>query len=217
MSNNKLGEFIRQKRGKLSLRDFASKFGISHTMIDCIEKGFDPRTKKPIHPTVEILSKIARGLSIPVSYLAALANGDENDPAINQPEYPVMTRKVPVVGTVKCGPGDYSYEEPLGYEYINDKYKGDIIALRTKGDSMKDLGIKEGDLAFIRLQPDVEDGDVCVVIINQDEGMLKRMRKFKDGIILESANADYAPIIVTGEDLNDVHIVGKVIGVQRWS
>jgi transcriptional regulator with XRE-family HTH domain len=66
------------KRGDMSLREFAKLCGgISHTQIDSIERGIDPRTSKPVRPTVETLSKIAQGTGVSVAYLAALANGDE--------------------------------------------------------------------------------------------------------------------------------------------
>lgn len=75
---NKLSEFIKMKRGDMSLREFAKLCGnISHTQIDSIERGIDPRTSKPVRPTVETLSKIAKGTGVSVAYLAALANGDD--------------------------------------------------------------------------------------------------------------------------------------------
>ncbi|WP_419077421.1 helix-turn-helix domain-containing protein [Phascolarctobacterium faecium] len=75
---NKLSEFVRTKRGNMSLREFAKLCeNISHTQIDSIERGIDPRTSKPVRPTVETLSKIAKGTGVSVAYLAALANGDD--------------------------------------------------------------------------------------------------------------------------------------------
>lgn len=77
-ANDKLSEFIRIKRGNLSLREFAQRCdGISHTQIDCIERGVDPRTGKPIRPTVETLAKISKGTGVSVAFLATLANGDD--------------------------------------------------------------------------------------------------------------------------------------------
>lgn len=74
---DKLSEFVRTKRGNMSLREFAKLCGdISHTQIDSIERGVDPRTGKPVRPTVETLAKIAQGTGVTVAYLAALANGD---------------------------------------------------------------------------------------------------------------------------------------------
>lgn len=55
MNNNELGEKIRKARGDLSLRDFAKKCGISHTHLDSIEKGYDPRTGKPVKVSLETI------------------------------------------------------------------------------------------------------------------------------------------------------------------
>lgn len=77
---NKLSKFVREKRGDMSLRDFAHLCGdISHTQIDSIERGVDPRTGKPVKPTVETLAKIAKGTGVSIAYLAALANNEEPD------------------------------------------------------------------------------------------------------------------------------------------
>ena len=79
MINNLLGKFVRGKRGDMSLREFARLCdNISHTQIDSIEKGYDPRTNKPIKPTVETLMKIAKGTGVSVAYLASLASGEQN-------------------------------------------------------------------------------------------------------------------------------------------
>ena len=75
---NNLSDFVRQQRGTMSLREFAQKCdGISHTQIDSIERGVDPRTGKPVRPTVETLAKISKGTGASVAFLAALANGDD--------------------------------------------------------------------------------------------------------------------------------------------
>lgn len=68
-SNNKLGKIIRQLRGDLSLRDFAIKCDVSHTTIDNLEKGIDPRTGKPTQVKMATLQKIADACELPVSYI----------------------------------------------------------------------------------------------------------------------------------------------------
>lgn len=68
---NELGQFIKSKRREqgLSLRELADLCGMSHSYIYCIEKGRDPKTKKPISPTIDALAKIARGLNISLDEL----------------------------------------------------------------------------------------------------------------------------------------------------
>ena len=91
-----LSKFVRQKRGDMSLREFAKLCGdISHTQIDSIERGVDPRTGKPVRPTVDTLSKIAQGTGVSVAYLAALANGDDaTDINIENKKAPKDLRKI---------------------------------------------------------------------------------------------------------------------------
>ncbi len=70
---NKLGDFLKEKRGNMSLRDFANKLNISHTYLDSLEKGYDNRNKKPVRITVDTLSKIAQALNEPLEKLVFLS------------------------------------------------------------------------------------------------------------------------------------------------
>lgn len=124
-------------------------------------------------------------------------------------------KKVPIIGSVKCGPNGLAFEYLEGYVLVDDSFTGDIIAFHCKGDSMKDMGINDGDIAIVRKQDDVENGEVAVVIVNGDEGTLKRVRKFDGGIILLPANSNYKERVFTGEDLNLVKIVGKVLEIRK--
>ncbi len=72
---NYVGEYIRKYRGKTSLRDFAEECGISHTYLDSIEKGYDPRTGKTVNVTVETLKKIAKAMGMSINDLL-LVSGD---------------------------------------------------------------------------------------------------------------------------------------------
>lgn len=82
-----LSEFVRSKRGDLSLREFSERCdGLSHTQIDSIERGEDPRTGKVVRPTVDTLAKLSKGTGASVAFLAALANGDDTDNLISSQE-----------------------------------------------------------------------------------------------------------------------------------
>lgn len=70
---SKLGDYIRKQRNGMSLRTFAKKCGVSHTHIDSIEKGVDPRTRKPVRVTTETVKKIADGMGVDYLYLSSLA------------------------------------------------------------------------------------------------------------------------------------------------
>jgi len=67
----KLGDIIKQYREEntLSLREFAEKCDVSHTYIDKLEKGIDPRNGKPVMPTLDTVERISRALGITVKDL----------------------------------------------------------------------------------------------------------------------------------------------------
>lgn len=160
----------------------------------------------------DIKTKIADYFGVTVDYLL----GREDITKLSNYLGPVIeTKKIPIIGTVKCGPNGLAFEDIDGYVYVDDDLTGEIFALRCKGDSMKFEAIDDGDIAIVRRQDDVECGELAVVIVNGDEGTLKRIRKFDGGIILEAANPDYPPRIFTGEDLNKIKIVGKVLETRR--
>lgn len=72
MDNNALGKAIRKARGDLSLRDYAKKIGISHTHLDSIEKGYDPRTGKPVTISLDTFVKLSDATGIPLEELLSL-------------------------------------------------------------------------------------------------------------------------------------------------
>lgn len=80
---NNLGEFIKQYRGKQSLREFASKCGISHTHLDSIEKGIDPRSGKAVRITIDTLKKIAKAMNMSINELL-IKSGEVSDEQIKE-------------------------------------------------------------------------------------------------------------------------------------
>ena len=72
---NLIGEYIKNYRGDISLREVAKKCNISHTHLDSIEKGYDPRTGKPVSVTVETLKKIAKAMNMTINDLL-IESGD---------------------------------------------------------------------------------------------------------------------------------------------
>ena len=133
------------------------------------------------------------------------------------PYIPTRT-KLPIIGTVTAGPNGLAYSEPLGEEWtdeedINNGAK--YYWLQVKGDSMIGEGIIPGDLALVREQPDIESGDLAIVIVDGEEGTLKRVYKKENSIVLQSANAAYPPRIFAGPELKIIRIAGKVKVTKR--
>ncbi len=117
--------------------------------------------------------------------------------------------EIPLLGTIACG------EPILALENIEGYVKAPIsaestFALTCKGDSMIDARILDGDIVLIRQQPDVDNGEIAAVLI-ENEATLKRVYKDKDGITLVAANQKYAPWRITGPELDEVRILGKAV------
>lgn len=89
MKENLLGQFIRDQRNErgMSLRQFGEMCEISHTTIDSIEKGYDPRTMKEVNITNATFGKLSRALHVPIWELVELSQGNRR-PLIESNERP---------------------------------------------------------------------------------------------------------------------------------
>lgn len=131
-----------------------------------------------------------------------------------KPIVPITTQKIPVLGEIRCGEPTLAQEERLLYVMVGAEVKADF-ALICRGDSMIDARINDGDIVFIRKQDIVNNGEIAAVIID-DEATLKRFYYYRDKnlIILKPANALYEDIILTGEQLDQVRVLGKAVAFQ---
>jgi repressor LexA len=129
------------------------------------------------------------------------------------------TKRVPVIGTVRCGAGGVAYEYIDEYISVDDTYRPDEMrGFRAEGDSMEPE-IHDGDICLVHLQENVPDGALAVVVIcdgvEECEGTIKRIHKADGAVILQATNPAYPPRIFTGEKANRVKIVGRVVEVRH--
>lgn len=80
---------------------------------------------------------------------------------------------------------------------------------------MVDAGIQDGDRVYIRIQPEVENGEIAAVRIG-DEATLKRVYWDGNALVLMPANNKYAPKTFSGAALEDIKIEGLVVGWTHW-
>lgn len=177
------------------------------------------------------ISKIENGKAdIPQSKIAAFADALQTTPAYlmgweEQPEPKKPTippgfepmpkmKKIPLIGSITCG-------EPITAEQNIEKMV-DVpenircdFSLTCHGDSMVDAGIHDKDVVYIRIQPEVENGEIAAVRID-GEATLKRVYYNPGTLTLMPANPAYAPMIYTGSQLEEVHIEGKAVGWTHW-
>jgi repressor LexA len=123
----------------------------------------------------------------------------------------VMSPGLPLVGQVAAGSPIVAEENIEEYIQTPEFAGGDAgsYLLRVRGESMKDVGILEGDLVVVKPQDTAEDGEIVVALVGE-EATVKRFFRESDHIRLQPENAEMEPIIAT-----DVQVLGRVVGLMR--
>ncbi|WP_407311014.1 transcriptional repressor LexA [Desulfosporosinus sp. SB140] len=119
-------------------------------------------------------------------------------------------KKIPLLGTIAAGFPILAQEHIEDYEYVPEKL-GIDFCLRVKGDSMINARILDGDIVYIRQQPDVENGEIAAVLIDGEEATLKRIYKSNGSITLHFENPNYTDIVFTKKDRKQISILGKAV------
>ena len=133
-----------------------------------------------------------------------------------RPYIPHEHKSIPVVGVVRAGYGLQAEEDGLSMELAAVHDPSRYFYLVVQGDSMEP-GIRDKDLALIRKQPTLEDGDLGVIIFGDGEGTIKRYHKKGETVALQAFNPAYETLILSGDELEKLYIVGKVIETKtRW-
>ena len=207
------GDRIRElRKGRnMTQQDLADTLGVERSSISKYEKG-------AAIPSDELKIKLANLFDVTIDYILGREGQATVKPQISPSGQSIPVTAIvslPVVGTVKCGPGGLAYQDVEGYvQAANVKHPDECFYLHVTGDSMEPQ-ITEGDLALIRRQPEVESGELAVVVVNSEEGTLKKVL-FKDGaVILQAFNPKYPPRVFTGDAINSLTIVGKVIRTEK--
>ena len=199
-------ERIKQRRQELGLtvEDLANKMGYKDkSSISKIENG------KADIPTSKVIA-FARALETTTAYLLGVETAQTPIPPGFGP-LPKM-ESVPLVGRIACGQPITAEENVEGHVSIPAAWHA-TFTLLCEGDSMEPR-IKDGDLVAIRSQPQVENGEIAAVRIDC-EATLKHVYLYPDKIVLQPENPNYEPIVKIGEEMNNVTIEGKAVGLCR--
>ena len=193
-------KILRKQKG-LYQKDVATFLGVDRTTYVKYENGVS-------EPDNDTLVKLAELFNVSVDYLLGR---ETNDIYASIGAMPVKKIKLPVLGNVACGEPIYANEELEGYVYVNEDIGADFC-LRAQGDSMVNARIFDGDTLFVKKQDMVDDGEIAVVLI-EDEATVKRVYYDRENntITLMPENPAYKPMRYNGEELNNIRILGKVI------
>lgn len=123
-------------------------------------------------------------------------------------------RKVPLIGAIACGDPITAIQNREGDVNAPVDMRCDF-ALKCQGESMIGASIHDGDVVYIRIQPEVENGEIAAVRIGE-EATLKRVYLHNDYIELRPENPAFESIIRRREEMNDVQIEGKAVGWMHW-
>ena len=182
-----------------TLREIGDQFGIRSTngvrvnLFALEKKGYIIR--RPM---------LSRGIEL--VHFAAIKHAKKGEKTVNY---------VPLYGKVAAGEPIFANENVLQLIAIDESFitSKKVYALKVEGDSMKDAGILDGDLALARRQHTAEPGDIIVCIF-VNEFTIKRYYPEGDIIRLVPENSMMEPIVVRRSS-GDVQIAGKVVGVLR--
>lgn len=204
---------LRKDKG-MTQDQLAALLKVSRSTIGMYETG----NREPDFETCEAIADI---FNVDMDYLMGRTSIKRKcvvHPSIVPPGFePIpQMQKIPLVGHIACGQPITAEENLEGYVEAPAEKQIDF-ALTCHGDSMIDAGIHDGDTVYIRKQKEVENGQIAAVRIG-GEATLKRVYYYPDEgkIILQAANAAYAPLSYSGEELNEISIEGLLIGFTHW-
>jgi repressor LexA len=118
---------------------------------------------------------------------------------------------LPLVGQVAAGQPVLAEENIEDYVQTPSFAGGDQggYLLRVRGDSMKNVGILDGDLVVVRQQDEADDGEIVVALVGE-EATVKRFYREADHVRLQPENEAMQPI-----RSRDVRVLGRVVGLMR--
>ena len=200
MNINEKIKYLR-KQLKMSQQELADKVGYQDkSAISKVERG-----ERDITQTMIV--KYANALNTTPAYLMGW---DKVPPQARM----IAKKKLPMLGNVPCGIPTFAQEDYETYIDVDSDINADFC-LTAQGDSMINARIFDGDILFVKKQSIVDNGEIAVVLI-EDEATVKRVYYDKENniITLLPENPLYKPMRYEGEALLQIRILGKVIRGQ---
>ena len=196
----------RRKELGLTLEEVGNAVGVGKSTVKKWETGLISNMRR------DKIALLAKVLQIDPTNLI----GDNTSDLFSQFDNisPIKTQRLPLLGEIACGEPIFCDENRESYVEVGTNIRADFC-LKAKGDSMINARICDGDIVFIRQQPMVENGDIAAVVID-NEATLKRVYFDKENgkLVLQAENPKYSPLVYIGEELNNIHILGKAIAFE---
>ena len=188
-----------------------SKSGI-HRLISALEeRGFIKRlAHKARALEVVKLPETASANDIYNSFSPSVIRGGLDDENLENKS----GSEIPVLGNIAAGtPVEAIQNEVMRIPMPDNIEKnGEFFGVKVKGDSMIEAGINDGDTVIVKKADTAENGKIVVALIDDNEAMLKRIRRKGKTVALESANRNYETKIF-GPDR--VKVQGVLVSLYR--
>ncbi|MEW5701952.1 MAG: transcriptional repressor LexA [Candidatus Zixiibacteriota bacterium] len=128
---------------------------------------------------------------------------------------PTAVETIPVVGRVAAGLPLLAVENIDGHVAVDRSFlpAGEVFSLRVAGESMKDEGIKDGDMVLVKKQDNAQKGQIVVAVIGE-EATVKKFYPERGRVRLEPANSAFGSIVVD-RNAPGFFIAGVVVGLLR--
>ncbi|OFL40782.1 transcriptional regulator [Staphylococcus sp. HMSC075C08] len=194
----------RRKELNLTLEQVGDLVGVGKSTVRKWETGDIENMKR------DKIVKLAKALRVSPSYIMGI---EDEKPQLET----IPVKKIPVVSKISAGMPIYTEENLIDYIYFATKNLNsnkEEFGLQVSGDSMDKL-FQDGDVVVVEKDSTVENGQLGVVLVNEYNGTVKRIRYNNDQIILipESNNPSHYPQVYGKDD--EVKIVGRVVASQK--
>ena len=188
---NRLKE-LRVSRG-LTQDDLARELKLVKSSISMYENG----KRKP---SFEVLEAIADYFNVNMDTLYSSA-----------PVFVPSLKRVPMLGYAAAGqPLENLDGQDTYYVETDSRYAVDFC-ITVRGDSMINAGINDGDIVFVKAQPEVPNGKIACVEIDNERVCIKRFYKTDTGVMLVSENPKYAPLQFSKSNCTDFKVLGLAV------
>lgn len=211
-----IGHIINQRRLflGLTLEDVGNAVGVSKSTVKKWEDGYISNMKR------DKISKLAKVLKIsPVVLITGELEENSKDNSAESltvlPSDKIFMR--PLYNSVAAGFGAPAENTIVSYipTFINNSLEKDkYIWVNVEGDSMSPL-IDDGSKILIRMQESVDSGQIAVVLIDNEEAVVKKVEYGTDYVTLISVNPYYPPRRFEGREVLRVRVVGVVKEVSK--
>lgn len=199
-------DIIKSKRIELgmTMKELAQKVGVSEGTISRWESGEIANMRR------NVIVSLAKALNTTPAVLMGWTEPDPNE---------ARGVRIPVLGRVVAGIPLEAITDIIDYEEIPAQMakSGTYFALQVKGRSMEPT-LHEGDVVIVRQQPEVENGEIAIVLVNGNDATVKEVKEGPDGLTLIGHNVGvYSPHFYTREQIRDlpIRIIGKVVELRR--